>query len=124
MRALHTEAELADLPSPLRDALAACLERWRTSNAPYDPEGEFLLLVEPNDSIDGVCQRLSLLDMEDDDFLALGEWTTDWGPCFETYVCFSYDGRGLSLVTPKLQGIDANLLALCAAYVSQQPPLT
>lgn len=59
MRALHTEAELVDLPPPLRDALAACLERWRTSNVPYDPEGEFLLLVEPGDSIEAVCHRVS-----------------------------------------------------------------
>ena len=34
------------------EALAACLERWRTSNVPYDPEGEFLLLVEPGDTLD------------------------------------------------------------------------
>lgn len=123
MRALHTEAELVDLPPLLRDALAACLERWRTSNVPYDPEGEFLLLVEPGDSIDAVCHRVSQ-GMADDDCLTLGEWTTDWGPCFETYVCFSDDGCGISLVTPKSPGIDDNLLALCAAYVSQQPPLT
>lgn len=123
MRVLHTEADLIGLPPALRDALAACLERWRESGVPYDPTGEFLLLVEPGDSIDAVCLRVgAYLDGEDESLP--GEWTTDWGPCFETYICFSDDGCGLSLVTPKLPGIDANLLALCAAYVTQQPPLT
>lgn len=123
MRALHTEADLTGLPATLRDALAACLARWRTSGVPYDPTGEFLLLVEPGDSIDAVCQRVSLGLGDGDDSLP-GEWTTDWGPCFETYICYSDDGCGISLVTPKLPGIDANLLALCAAYATQQPPLT
>lgn len=115
MRALRSEAELADLPSALRSSLAACLERWRTAGAPCDPDGEFLLLVEPGDDLAAICARV-LPGIEDDDCLAIAEWTTDWGTCFETYVCFSDDGCGLSLVTPKLPGIDANLLALCSAY--------
>jgi len=122
MRALRTEADLVGLPPPLRDALAACLERWRTSGVPYDPAGEFLLLVEPGDSIDVVCRHVSVA-LDDEESLP-GEWTTDWGPRFETYVCFSDDGCGVSLVTPKLSGIDPDLLALCAAYVTQQPALT
>ena len=123
MRALRTEDDLAGLPASLRDALAACLERWRTSGVPYDPAGELLLLVEPGDSIDAVCRYVST-GLDDEDESLPGEWITDWGPCFETYICFSDNGNGVSLVTPKLPGIDANLLALCAAYVTQQPPLT
>lgn len=123
MRALHTEADLIGLPVALREVLAACMERWRTSGVSYDPAGEFLLLVEPGDSIDAVCRHVSA-SLNDEGESLPGEWTTDWGPCFETYICFSDDGCGLSLVTPKLPGIDANLLALCAAYVTQQPPLT
>lgn len=123
MRTLHTEADLIGPPVALREALAACMERWRTSGVPYDPAGEFLLLVEPADSIDAVCLRVGAY-LNGEDKPLRGEWTTGWGPCFETYICFSDDGCGLSLVTPKLPGIDANLLALCAAYVTQQPPLT
>lgn len=123
MRALHSEADLAGLPVPLQDALAACLLRWRTSGVPYDPAGEFLLLVEPGDSIDAVCQHVSL-GFDDEDNSLPGEWTTDWGPCFETYICYTDDGCGVSLITPKLPGINADLLALCAAYVTQQPPTT
>lgn len=122
MRALHTEADLIGFPASLREALTACLLRWRTSGVPYDPAGEFVLLVEPGDSIDAVCRHVSL--GLDDDASLPGEWTTDWGPCFETYICFADDGNGVSLVTPKLPGIDPKLLALCAAYVTEQAPLT
>lgn len=81
------------------------------------------MLVEPGDSIDAVCRHVSACLNDEYESLP-GEWTTDWGPCFETYIRFSDDGCGISLVIPKLPGIDANLLVLCAAYVTQQPPLT
>lgn len=103
MRALRTEADLAGLPAPLRDALTACLERWRTSGVLYDPAGEFLLLVEPGDSIDAVCRYVGA-GLGDEGEPLPGERTTDWGPCFETYISFSDDGRGISLRRFRLSG--------------------
>jgi len=47
MRALHTEADLIGLPVALRDALAACMERWRTSDVSYDPAASSCCWLNP-----------------------------------------------------------------------------
>lgn len=124
MRRLRLDADLADIPAPLRDELAACLQRWAESGVPYGPGDDLILLVEPGDSVDAVA---GYLRGEDDghgeDFDPPAEWVTDRGVCFEMFICWSDDGNGISVMVPKADGVDPLLLELCAAYVDQQAHL-
>lgn len=125
MRQLRSDADLSDLPLPLRQEVADCLKRWAESGVPYAPEDVLVALVEPGDTVDAVASYLSGAaggDGEDSDLPA--EWTTDRGCAYESFCCWSDDGFGVSLITPKVEGIDPLLLELLAAYAAQQPALT
>jgi hypothetical protein len=119
MRQLSTNSDLSDIPEPLREEVAACLQRWRTSGVLAEPETELIALVEPGDSITTVAALLGD-DVADDEFVLPAEWVTDLGCMMEAYVCWSDDGHGISLLVPKADSTDPALLALCLDLVS--PP--
>lgn len=77
-----------------------------------------VIVVDPGDSMEAVAEATDLiLDPDHGDFLPF-EWITDKGESYEAYIVFSDDGDGLSLIIPKLAGIDARLLALCEMFVT------
>ncbi len=77
-----------------------------------------VIVVDPGDSMEAVAEASDLiLDPDHDDFLPF-EWVTDQGGRYEAYIAFSDDGDGLSLIVPKLVGVDARLLALCEMFVT------
>lgn len=126
MRLLRSDADLSDLPLPLRQEVADCLKRWAESGVPYGPEDILVALVEPGDSVDAVARYVSGAagDENEEDVAPPAEWTTDRGCAFEMFICWSDDGCGVSVFTPKTEGIDPLLLELLAAYAAQQSALT
>lgn len=119
MRHPVTERDLDDLAEPLRREVFGCLARWRSTNlGPTDYEA-LVALVEPGDSVATVATLLG--DTADDDFVLPAEWVSDLGCLFEAYVCWSDDGYGVSLLVPKDDAIDPDLLAMCIELASPPP---
>lgn len=119
MRHPVTNHDLDDLAEPLRREVLSCLARWRSSHlGPTDYEA-LVALVEPGDSVATVAALLG--DTTDDDFVLPAEWVTDLGYVLEAYICWSDDGYGVSLLVPKDDAIDPDLLAMCLDLVSPHP---
>lgn len=119
MRHPVTERDLGDLAEPLRKEVVSCLARWHSTHlGPTDYEA-LVALVEPGDSVATVAALLG--DVVDDDFVLPAEWVTDLGCVLEAYICWSDDGYGVSLLVPKDDAIDPDLLAMCLDLVSPAP---
>lgn len=93
---------------------------------PYDPEihGE-MIVVEPGDTLASLegksgcpIQTNPFDDVRygDPDFAPVFEALEDHAGCYEMVFVLSDNGSGVILFIPKLPGIDAELLALCARY--------
>jgi len=91
----------------------------------YDPEihGE-MIVVEPGDTLaslekeSGCSIAGNPFDdsrFPDPDFAPVCEYLEEHSHCFEMMFLFSDDGAGVNFFVPK-QGIDADLLALCARF--------
>lgn len=119
MRHLASNSNLADLPEPLRQEVAACLQRWHTSGVLVAEDEAPVILVGPGDTLATVATLLG--DTADDDFVLPAEWVTDLGCVLEAYVCWGADGQGISLLIPKADSTDAVLLAHCLDIVSSPP---
>lgn len=118
MRHPVTDHDLGDLAEPLRREVLNCLARWRGAHLePTDYEA-LVALVEPGDSVATVAALLG--DTADDDFVLPADWVTDLGCVLEAYICWSDDGHGVSLLVPKDDAIDPDLLAMCLELAS--PP--
>lgn len=119
MRHPVSDQDLSDLAEPLRREVVSCLARWRSANlGPTDYEA-LVALVEPGDSVATVAALLG--DTADDDFVLPAEWVTDLGCVLEAYICWSDDGYGVSLLVPKDDAIDPDLLAMCLDLASPPP---
>jgi len=91
----------------------------------YDPEihGE-MIVVEPGDTLaslereSGCPIASNPFDdsrFPDPAFVPVCEYLEEHSPCYEMMFLFSDDGAGVNFLIPK-QGIDADLLALCARF--------
>lgn len=119
MQHLASNSNLADLPEPLHQEVAACLQRWQTSGVPVAEDEALVILVEPGDTLTTVAALLG--DVADDDFVLPVEWVTDLGCVLEAYVCWGVDGQGISLLIPKTDSTDPVLLAHCLDLLSSPP---
>ena len=99
---------------------------------PYDPEvhGE-MVVVEPGDTLQSLEGESSVpiatnpfddSRFPDPDFVPVCEYLEEHSRCFEMVFLFSDDGAGVNFFIPK-QGIDADVLALCARYAVRAPEL-
>ena len=98
----------------------------------YDPELHgYMIVVEPGDSMDALekesgCYILHSLFGDarfgHPDFSASFEFLDEHASCFEMVFIISDDGYGIDIFIPKVAGIDAELLAMCAQYAT--PALT
>ena len=93
---------------------------------PYDADQHgYMIVVEPGDTVQELEQESScaiLHDLFDDilfgnpDFTPSFEILEEHHACFEMLFITNDDGFGITLFIPKTEGIDANLLAMCAEY--------
>ena len=92
----------------------------------YDPEihGE-MIVVEAGDTLatlekDSGCPIASNpfddARWPDPGFVPACEYLEDHSRCYELLFLFSDDGAGTNFIIPKQQGVDPELLALCARY--------
>jgi len=95
---------------------------------PYDADrhGTFAV-IEPGDSVDEFerqtgCPVLHDTFFEvrfgDPDFVPAAEAIEDHGVCYELVYVLSDDGGGILLFLGKVDGVDPELLAMCAKYVT------
>ena len=87
------------------------------------PEGTCMVVVEPGDNVAALEQLINcpilhnLIDdvpFGEEGFAPSFEILEDHGYCYEMVFIFSEDG--IEIFIPKIAGIDADLLALCALY--------
>ena len=92
---------------------------------PYDPDvhGE-MVVVEPGDTLQSLeresCVAVAGNPFDDSrfpdpDFVPICEYLEEHSHCYEMMFLFSDDGAGVNFFVPK-QGIDADLLELCARF--------
>jgi hypothetical protein len=84
-----------------------------------------MIVVEPGDSVEALekssgCPILRDLFDEcrfpDDGFAPAFEVLEDHGCCYEMVFIFTDNGSGVELFIPKREGVDPQLLAMCAQY--------
>ena len=85
----------------------------------------YMIVVEPGDSVTALeeesgCPILSDLFGDtrfgDPDFTPATEALEEHASCYELVFIFSDEGAGVLIFVPKVDGIDPELLAMCAAY--------
>lgn len=109
----------------LRSLLERRFEQFDTIDG-YDlGEVAHFLVVQPGDTMEGVDAALGfpiLANLVDGtpygapDFTPSTEWISDHGDWFEMAYVLSDDGFGWIVFVPKADGVDANLLAMCADH--------
>jgi len=91
----------------------------------YDPDIHgVMIVVEPGDTLDSLEEQSGLpiatnpfdgARFPDPNFVPACEALEEHAGCYEMMFLFSDDGAGVNFFIPK-QGIDADLLALCARF--------
>lgn len=85
----------------------------------------YMIVVEPGDRVDALeqesgCPILSDLFGDsrfgDPDFSPATEALEEHATCYELVFIFSDEGAGVVIFVPKVDGIDPELLAMCATY--------
>lgn len=77
--------------------------------------GRVVLRTEAGDTVDGVARLIDLLaDAQ------CTQWVTDDGAAYAIHIQPGDDRLPFDVVVPKGEDSDDTLLALCAAYLSQQ----
>lgn len=90
----------------------------------YDQHG-YMIVVEPGDTVSDLevesgCPLLrNLFDdtrYGDPDFTPATEAIEEHVSCFELAFILNDDGFGIEIFVPKIEGVDPELLAMCAAH--------
>ena len=101
---------------------------------PYDVDRHgYMIVVEPGDGVAALeaesgCPILS--DIFGDarfgqpEFSPATEALEEHASCYELVFIFSDEGAGVLIFVPKVDGIDSELLAMCAAYATKAPELS
>ena len=95
----------------------------------YDPDIHgVMIVVEPGDTLDSLEEESGLpiatnpfdgARFPDPNFVPTCEYLEEHAGCYEMMFLFSDDGAGVNIFVPK-QGIDADLLALCARFSARE----
>ncbi len=93
---------------------------------PYDPDLHgYMVVVEPGNSVEALEQEIDfpiLRNSFDDtcygepDFTPSFEALEEHDSCYEVVFIFNDEGFGVGIFIPKQQGVDGELLAMCAEY--------
>ncbi len=96
----------------------------------YDQHG-YMIVVESGDSVESLEAevRYHLLHDADTpfghpDFTPSCEVLEEHPDCYEMVFILNDDGFGIALFIPKAEGVDPDLLAMCAAFATPAPDLT
>ncbi len=98
----------------------------------YDQHG-YMIVVEPGDSVDALeketgCSILhdpfSETHYGDPDFGTSFEILEEHHECYEMLFITNDDGFGITVWIPKKEGVEADLLVMCAEYGVPAPELT
>ena len=91
----------------------------------------YMIVVEPGDSVESLEKESScpiLHNLFDDacfgdtDYASSFEVLEEHASCYEMVFILNDEGFGISIFIPKTEGIDTDLLAMCAQYAT--PELT
>ena len=96
----------------------------------YDRHGE-LIVVEVGDTVSQLEAEVGCPILNDYDGACFGEpgfspvfeAIEEHAACYEVVAILSDDGFGVAMFVPKQPGIDAELLAMCAAHATPAPDL-
>jgi hypothetical protein len=99
----------------------------------YDPDRHgYMIVVEPGDGAEEIekesgCPLLHDLFGEvrfgEPDFAPAAEAIEEHASCHELVFVLNDDGYGIEIFVPKVNGIDPQLLALCAQFAVPAPEL-
>jgi hypothetical protein len=131
MFSIRSSVTMADaLDSPLDPKLKCLLRERRDQLAEYElSDVASFLIVQVGDGIDAIEAELGLPIMTnvvdgarygDPDFEPSWEYIVDHGGWFEAVYILSDDGFGHVLLIEDCDGVDADLLALCREYCSNE----
>jgi len=121
------------IANPCVRSLVATRFHQVTNAAPYDVDihGEFIV-VEVGDTVADLERAVGCSILEnpfdgtrfgEPGFSPIFEDLSNHPGCFEVVILFSDSGAGEILFVPKQPGIDAELLAMCAAHATPAPAL-
>ena len=131
MQVLREPTLASSIEDPALSALIAQRFVEISQDEPYDPDiFGYFVVAEPGDSVDALEQEIGcpiLRGLFND--ARFGE--PNYSPCFEfleeypgyyeMVFVLNDGGFGIDLFVPKLPGIDAQLLAMCATYATPAP---
>jgi hypothetical protein len=89
----------------------------------------YLLAIEPGDTLDAIAAQLGFsivanrftgIRWDHDGFTPSFEFVEEIGNCYDLVFVISDDGYGIEVFVPNTEGIDPDLLRMCARYAT--PP--
>ena len=96
------------------------------SGETYDPDRHgYMLVLEPGDTVrtiereSGIAVLTDLFGearFGDPEFTPAAEVIEDRGTVYELVFIFTDDGYGIAIFVPKVEGVDRELLAMCAQF--------
>lgn len=96
----------------------------------YDQHG-YMIVVESGDSVESLERECNCPLLHDDDtsfghpdFTPSCEVLEEHPGCYEMVFILSDSGFGIALFIPKTEGVDPELLSMCAAFATPAPDLT
>jgi hypothetical protein len=120
---LHGPASVSSIADP--DVRAIVEQRFAELGAGTDIG--YMIVVEAGDSVESLEKETScpiLRNLFDDarygdpDFAPSFEALEEHASCYEMVFILNDDGYGIDIFIPKQEGIDTELLAMCAEYAS------
>ena len=132
MIVLRDLKEVVNIPDPDIRSLVAqrFAEIWPDEQ--YDPDRDgYFIVIEPGDTVDAIeaeskCRILRSqygdARFGDPAYETSFEFLDEHACCYEMAFVLSDDGYGIEIFIPKIAGIDAALLAMCAQHAT--PALT
>ena len=97
-----------------------------TEGEPYECDRHgYMVVVEPGDGVEGLERQTGCPILHDTfgetrfgdpDFVPAAEVIEAHGVCYEIAYVLNDDGYAVALFVPKTEGVDPELLAMCATY--------
>jgi len=140
MIVLRDPSKVSNIPElePYPDIRALVQQRFTQlcdgSEDPYDAEQlGYFIIVQPNDTVAALESECGCgilhnylkpeIKFGNPDFAPPHEWLEDHGCCYEMTYILGGD-FGIGIFVPKQDGINPDLLAMCAQYAVLAPDLT
>jgi len=123
---LRSPDDAARIPDPEMRNLVQLRFAQVCSGETYDPDRHgYMLVLEPGDTVrtiereSGIAVLTDLFGearFGDPEFTPAAEVIEDRGTVYELVFIFTDDGYGIAIFVPKVEGVDRELLAMCAQF--------